>query len=68
MQKESTRNITESCHTGLNLLKMKLEEFIVPLGNTFLELNDEGVISKNSETERNQFLSAAVWISVLSLL
>lgn len=27
-------------HTGLNLLKMKLEEFIVPLGNTFLELKD----------------------------
>lgn len=37
-------------------------------GKHFLELNDEGVISKNSETERNQFLSAAVWISVLSLL
>lgn len=27
-------------HTGLNLLKMKLEEFIVPPGNTFLELDD----------------------------
>lgn len=58
-------------HTGLNLLKMKLEEFIVPLGNTFLELNDgnsqvkEGSFRKTVNLKEISFFSVDICIVII---